>query len=129
MTKTKIFVYGTLRPGKTEPVLIPGEMFDLGWFPGVKLSKEEEDGPHFLAEEVFVDDETLYDLDRYEGYDVHNTSSSLYVRKPYQDGFIYEYNGDMSGRLPVPSGDWLDYTQKGEGSNAHYLTRRAVLRD
>jgi gamma-glutamylcyclotransferase (GGCT)/AIG2-like uncharacterized protein YtfP len=130
----KIFVYGTLRPGVSEPVMVPGQMFDLGWFPGVVGVPDEPVGPMFFAENevehffmaeiIEVDDETLARLDSYEGYNPNHPASSLYVRKAYQDGFIYQYNGNVSGKLPVPTGDWLEYTQMTEGCNASHFARR-----
>jgi gamma-glutamylcyclotransferase (GGCT)/AIG2-like uncharacterized protein YtfP len=119
----KVFVYGTLRPGASEPVLVPGQMFDLGWFPGV-VNIETAVGAFFKAEIIEVDDDTLARLDSYEGYNPNHPASSLYVRKEYQDGFIYQYNGNVSGKLPVPTGDWLEYTQMTEGYNASHFARR-----
>ena len=121
--KHKIFVYGTLRPGVSEPVMVPGQMFDLGWFPGV-VNIETAVGTFFKAEIIEVDDEMLDRLDSYEGYNPRNPEHSLYVRKEYQDGFIYQYNGSVEGKMPVPTGDWLDYTQMKEGYNASHFARR-----
>lgn len=118
----KIFVYGTLRPGTGETVEIPGRMFDLGWFPGAVLIGVEPEH-RILAEVIEVDDAGLARLDSYEGYNRHNPSSSLYVRKEYEDGFIYQYNGNVEGRFPVLSGDWLNYTQQKEGCNAGIHSR------
>lgn len=128
----KIFVYGTLRPGTSEPVMVPGQMFDLGWYPGVVdifdpdwIETEFVSArPMFKAEIIEVDDETLARLDDYEGYNPRNPEQSLYRRVAYQDGFIYQYNGSVYGRLPVPTGDWLDYTQMKEGCNASHFARR-----
>ena len=128
----KIFVYGTLRPGKGETVQIPGRMFDLGWFPGVvdifdphwKDAQFVSLRPMFTAEVIEVDDETLARLDRYEGYDPRHPETSLYVRKEYKDGFIYQFNGNVDGATPVLSGDWLDYTKQKEGCNAGIHSRR-----
>ena len=129
--KHKIFVYGSLRPGKSETVTVPGQMFALGWFPGaVNINENEvDDQPHFVAEVIEVDDEMLARLDQYEGYDPRHPEHSLYVRKKYKDGFIYQYNGNVNGRLPVPTNlagacDWLEYTQMKEGCNASVHSRR-----
>lgn len=119
----KIFVYGTLRPGVSEPVMVPGQMFDLGWFPGA-VGIETDDQHFFMAEIIEVDDETLARLDDYEGYNPRDPERSLYRRLSYQDGFIYQYNGNVDGRPPVPTGDWLDYTQMKEGCNASHFARR-----
>jgi gamma-glutamylcyclotransferase (GGCT)/AIG2-like uncharacterized protein YtfP len=119
----KVFVYGTLRPGLTEPVMVPGQMFDLGWFPGV-VGVEVDDQHFFKAEIVEVDDDGLKRLDQLEGYRASDPDGSFYRRIRYQDGFIYQYNGDVSSKFPVPTGDWLEYTQKERGSNADILTWR-----
>ena len=109
----KIYVYGTLRPGKVSNVSKGrGFLFDLGSFPGVKLDPE---GPEFTVESIEVDDKTLERLDRYEGYRASNPESSLYIRKPFLDGEIYEYNGVSSG-ANVESGDWLIHTGRNQGS-------------
>lgn len=121
--KHKIFVYGTLRPGISEPVMVPGQMFDLGWFPGA-VNIETAVDTFFMAEIIEVDDETLARLDDYEGYNPRNPEHSLYRRLSYQDGFIYQYNGSVDGKMPVPTGDWLDYTQMKEGCNAAHFARR-----
>lgn len=124
----KIFVYGTLRPGVSEPVMVPGQMFDLGWFPGA-VNIETAVDTYFMAETIEVDDAGLARLDSYEGYNPDHPASSLYVRKAYQDGFIYQYNGNVEGKMPVPTdpqgcSDWLDYTQMKEGCNASHFARR-----
>lgn len=119
--KTKLFVYGTLRPGSADIVQIPGKMFALGWFPGVKLDEESSDT--FTAEVVEIDNTALTNIDRYEGYYPEDEEMSLFVRKPYQDGFIYEFNGKVDNKPQVMSGDWLEYTGKGEGANASLSSR------
>lgn len=121
--KHKIYCYGTLRPGTGETVQIPGRMFDLGWFPGAVLIGVEPEH-HILAEVIEVDDAGLARLDRYEGYDPRHPEHSLYVRKEYEDGFIYQFNGNVDGKLPVLTGDWLDYIGQKEGCNASHFARR-----
>lgn len=105
----KIFTYGTLMPNDgRERVKINGLMYDLGWFPGVKLT-DYEGGLNFLAEVIEVNDERLKELDRYEGYEEDNPKYSLYIRRHYLDGWIYEYNGSCYGRPLIQSGDWQAY--------------------
>lgn len=110
-----IYTYGTLRPGNTEKVLIPGELYDLGWFPGVKLG-----GRSLVAcERVVVDD--IEAVDRYEGYNPAYPDESLYIRRPYLDGFIYEFNGPVNPIKLIQSGDWLAYRREARGKNAGYF--------
>lgn len=108
----RIYVYGTLRPGAVAKTIKGnGTMLNLGGFPGILL---DENGPEFTCEPVDVDDETLADLDRYEGYregDAH----SLYVRVPFKDGMIYEFNRSGADVETIPSGDWLIHTGSEKG--------------
>lgn len=117
MSKHKIFVYGTLRPGKGEKVMIPGQIYDFGWFPGLILN---EGGPDSFvtAEVIEADDEKLAQLDRYEGYYEEDPQRSLYVRQKLWDGWVYVYNKSVDKSSLVVSGDWLEYTKKEEGASA-----------
>ncbi len=107
--KHVVYVYGTLRPGSSPTVDIPGIMYDLGSYPGVCL-KSPTIGKFFKAERIEVDDKGLRELDQYEGYRPDNKRNSLYLRVPYMDGEIYVYNFDFDGRPEVECGDWLKYT-------------------
>lgn len=113
----KVFVYGTLRPGMTgEKVKIPGELYDLGWYPGARLSAESSS--FIICEEIKVDDAGLARLDRYEGYYPDSPEMSLYLRTPYKDGYIYTYNGSFSNKELIESGDWLEHKNQSAGSNS-----------
>lgn len=109
-----LYVYGTLRRGGPT-VKIPGQLFNLGWFPGLKTYGPGE----VVAERIEVDDLTA--IDRYEGYCEEDRDGSLYVRKPYLDGYLYEYNRDVNPVYKIESGDWLDFTQEKEGKNARHF--------
>jgi hypothetical protein len=140
-----LYAYGTLRPGKTEPIKINGTMHDLGWFPGVILGVGDyhaparlrpgmyagpqgdrthdqwvEDAvkaypphPTFLAERIEI--QTPDQFDRYEGYDPNDPDGSLYIRRPYEDGWIYEFNRHPPPDKVVQSGDWLAYKRERDG--------------
>ena len=110
----KVYVYGTLRRGNSPTVDVPGEIRDLGWFPGAVV-KAPDFGETFKAEIIEVDDTELKRLDRYEGYVVTDPAHSLYVRVPYLDGWIYVYNKDMSNKPKIEGGDWLEYTKSERG--------------
>lgn len=105
MKMHKVFVYGTLRtPDPKELVKVPGRLYDLGWFPGALV--DETSKHSFVAEVRLVSDEQLEDFDHYEGYYPNAPKTSLYIRKPYGDGYIYQYNRDVSRAKLVESGDW-----------------------
>jgi gamma-glutamylcyclotransferase (GGCT)/AIG2-like uncharacterized protein YtfP len=117
----KIYVYGTLRPGLGQTVTVPGQLFDLGAFPGAVNIGDSEDS--FQAEVIEVDDQQLRSLDSYEGFYADSPSSSLFIRKPYKDGFIYEYNRlSIAGRPQIT--DWLSYKQQERGSYGRLSARR-----
>jgi len=103
-----LYVYGTLMTGKGERVKVPGLLYDLGWFPGAKISTPEC-GREFVAEIREVTDVELKSIDRYEGYYEDAPDASLYIRKPYLDGWIYEYNRTPSPDRLIESGDWLQH--------------------
>lgn len=129
-SKHILYCYGTIRPGTGPTVLIPGVMYDLGWFPGVKVNWDAvellksgfglpAEAPKFVAERIEVDDERLKQLDSYEGYYPDDPNGSLYIRKPYLDGHIYEYNQQLSeSHQVVTSGDWLKHTNSSRGRAA-----------
>lgn len=118
-----VLVYGTLRPGNKRKVEVPGAMYDLGSFPGIRLDRPDHT---FVAELVTVDDETLTRLDSYEGYYPDSPEHSLYLRKRYVntekdiDAWVYEYNSDVRDRL-VDHGCWLTHVGKERGGAAYLL--------
>lgn len=109
----KVYVYGTLMPPLSDDTVIyniPGQIYDLGWFPGAKLSiGDHNSGPYFKAQALEVTPGRLRELDQYEGYDEKNPRGSLYLREKYLDGYIYVYNSSMDDRDLVPDGDWRSY--------------------
>lgn len=109
-----LYVYGTLRPGASEAVEIKGTMYDLGPFPGIVLGGNNT----FIAERIEIETETAYD--QYEGYYEDDPERSLYIRVPYQDGFIYEFNRHVDPKKVVDSGDWLKHKNIRRG---HYAGR------
>lgn len=125
-TKT-IYVYGTLRPGQVANVVKGrGTMVNLGGFPGVVL---DENGPEFTAERIEVDEDTLERLDQYEGYRPSDPVHSLYVRKPFMDGEIYEFNRSGDNAEVVTSGDWLQFTGEPRGWAASKVGMQADMQE
>jgi gamma-glutamylcyclotransferase (GGCT)/AIG2-like uncharacterized protein YtfP len=112
-----LYCYGTLRPGKYDPVHIPGKLYDLGWYPGIKLG--------FGPETVICEPIPLTDVaqfDGYEGYDPLDPDRSLYIRQPLLvpygiDGWIYEYNRPVMEMNVIEGGDWLEHTKTKRGSH------------
>lgn len=109
MAKDIVYVYGTLRPGLKETRTIKGTMFDLGAFPGVKL-----DGDGVVVVEK-ITTEKLKAFDLYEGFDERHPDTSLYLRVPFEDGWIYVINGPVRGAPVVENGDWLLHKNLKEG--------------
>jgi len=79
-------------------------------FPGIV-----EDGETSIKMEVYrVSDEQIKKrLDYLEGYygpkDKMNLYNKIEIDTPYGKAFTYTYNGEVSKRLKVESGDWVDY--------------------
>jgi gamma-glutamylcyclotransferase (GGCT)/AIG2-like uncharacterized protein YtfP len=87
---------------------IPGDLLDLGEFPGVVPS----DG-QVLGELYEVLDASAFDeLDAFEGYIRGREDESEYVRRRVQliepdvEAWTYLYNRPAVGQKRVPSGDW-----------------------
>lgn len=109
----RLLVYGTLMPNDGSPVIaVKGRMFDLGHYPGV-VDIGTADST-VLCQVIEVSDSRLNDLDRYEGFCASDPSNSLYIRIRHGDAYIYQYNGDVTDRPQIASGDWLSLNkQKG----------------
>ena len=115
-TGDKIFVYGTLRPdARNGKMMTTGakhvgtdsitgaQLYNLGWFPGVKLDKTDS----MVHGDVFeiVDGKLPPRLDSYEGY------PSLYSRSQVKTdngelAWVYTYNGSVSQDQLIESGEW-----------------------
>ncbi len=130
-----LFVYGSLRSGFQSAAYeyisryfnffgkakVKGKLFDLGDFPAAMPTQEE----FFISGELYIIKNekefswAIGQLDDYEGVVVEKTEQPLY-RREIADTFIndaivpawvYWYNGDISGRPQVMSGDILEYLQ------------------
>jgi gamma-glutamylcyclotransferase (GGCT)/AIG2-like uncharacterized protein YtfP len=91
------------------PCLCPGELYDLGPYPGLRP------GPAHVVAELFalLDDSVISVLDEFEGFDPKAPQSSLYVRQRVEliepaatEAWIYVYNHVPEAHERVPSGDW-----------------------
>ncbi len=114
--KIYVFVYGTLKRGFSlhkylaeakflgEAKLSGYEMYDLGWYPGIKSGKGE-----IYGEVYEVEPGTLAVLDEIEDEGEEYERCLLPVQlKDGQiiDAFVYIYRGDVSGCPVVKSGCW-----------------------
>ena len=125
MKKTLVSVYGSLRfkmhnhnhylkdaklmgTYTTEPIY---NLHSLGSFPALKLN-----GNHSIVMEVYeVDEETLKNLNRLEGY-YPGEKSTFYdrieINTPWGRAFTYIYVNELSKDSIVESGDWVAYKNK-----------------
>ena len=122
MKKYLVAVYGSLRSGmgnhqyylsdseykgtfSTEPEYT---LHSLQWYPGLKLN-----GNTSVVMEVYeVDEETLKNLNRLEGY-YPGEKSTFYdrieINTPWGKAFTYIYVNELSKKSIVESGDWVMY--------------------
>lgn len=118
----KLFVYGTLLTGERNwswalnpqvgisDYLHGAVLYNLGAFPGIKLSDNEDD---IVIGEVFeITEEQLKRIDRLEGYFPKNPQS-LYTRvslvlESDTPAYTYVYNGTIEPFKRIESGNWRD---------------------
>ena len=128
-----LFVYGSLRSGFRSPIYeyisryfkfigdarVKGKLFDLGSYPGGVPTNEES---YIIGELYRILDEAEFSwaiaqLDDYEGVNVESDEIQLY-RRELSDAlinneiipaWIYWYNGEVSGRPVITSGDLMEY--------------------
>ena len=125
MKKYLVSCYGSLRRGMgnhqyhlsdseykgtftTEPEYT---LHSLQWYPGLKLN-----GNTSVVMEVYeVDEETLKNLNRLEGY-CPGEKSTFYDRieidTPWGKAFTYIYVNELSKDSIVESGDWVEFKNK-----------------
>lgn len=119
-----IAVYGTLMRGNAGqrlagiqgqltyvgPCTLPGVLYDLGDYPGMIA------GEGAVKAEIYslCEPGVLAKLDRYEGC-FEADPNALFVRRRVRldavgaDCWVYFYNRDVTGHLPIPTGDWIGY--------------------
>ncbi len=132
----KLFVYGSLRSGFRNPVyeyltkyfhllgeaVVKGKLYDLGEYPAAASTDEEK----FISGELYSINNPLEfswaigQLDDYEGLNTEEGETPLYKREEviaYQKGepqaaWIYWFNGAMTDKPEIESGDLLQYLQQ-----------------
>jgi len=129
----KLFVYGSLRSGFKSPVYeyisrffkfvgdakVKGKLYDLGEYPAALPTDEDV---YIIGELYEVKNAQEFSwaigqLDDYEGMNVEIGETPLYFRKVAPvyfddqtvDAWVYWYNGDVTGKPVIESGDVLAY--------------------
>ncbi len=118
-----IFVYGTLRSGASnhhrlgggefvQQVELPGELFAIDWYPGMV---HDVHSPGRVIGEIYrVSENTLRELDKYEGREYNRISVKIDTLEGMLDVFIWEYSDVHEHFTTIEHGDWLLYlAQKG----------------
>lgn len=131
-----LFVYGSLRSGFRSPAYeyisryftfsgeakVRGKLFDMGSYPAGIATNES----NFITGELYEANSphefswAIGQLDDYEGVSVEPDEVQLYRREltevftkgSVSHAWIYWYNGDVSGRPFVSSGDMMEYLNK-----------------
>ncbi|HEV7783196.1 MAG TPA: gamma-glutamylcyclotransferase family protein [Chitinophagaceae bacterium] len=132
----QLFVYGSLRSGFHSPVYeyisrffkfigeakVRGNLFDMGSYPAGIATNDH----HFIIGELYQAKNehefswAIGQLDDYEGVSVEADEVQLYRREITEvhlngqvtHAWIYWYNGDVSGRPLIASGDLMEYMQQ-----------------
>ncbi len=128
-----LFVYGSLRSGFHSPVYeyisrffkfigegkVRGNLFDMGSYPAGIATNDH----HFITGELYQAKNehefswAIGQLDDYEGVSVEADEVQLYrreiaevhINRQVTHAWIYWYNGDVSGRPLIASGDLMQY--------------------
>jgi gamma-glutamylcyclotransferase (GGCT)/AIG2-like uncharacterized protein YtfP len=127
----QLFVYGTLRRDIGNSMFhllarharlvgygrIRGRLWDLGDYPGVVLSTDDD---RWVRGEVYAIDnenDVLARLDEYEGCGPQDPRPHEFERVMCEvrlddgkttDAWVYEYKGGLEGKQEIASGDYLE---------------------
>jgi gamma-glutamylcyclotransferase (GGCT)/AIG2-like uncharacterized protein YtfP len=132
----QLFVYGSLRKGFKSPMYdyiskfftyvgeakVRGKVFDMGSYAAGIPSRENS----FIVGELYAMNReadfswVIGQLDDYEGVNVEPDEMQLYRRditevffnNSVTHAWIYWYNGDVSGKPLIASGDLIQYLQE-----------------
>lgn len=134
-----LFVYGSLRRGFQHPVFdyiknhftfvsyatAKGKMYDLGTYPAAIPSTQggEIVGELFIANSEDDFNWAISQLDDYEGLNPEAGEQSIYKREltvvtnasVETNAWIYWFNGDVTEKPVIESGDVLDYFKNKNG--------------
>ncbi|TDL99740.1 MAG: hypothetical protein C4K58_00340 [Flavobacteriaceae bacterium] len=147
-----LFVYGTLlqkSENKWSKLLqenskpigkghFHGELFDLGQYPGAKISL---DSTQKVYGEIFEinSPEILLELDHYEGDQYTRDEVKIYTEDQIITAFVYLLKGQMDSFPKIQSGNYIDFlkrqnpksilSQYGENKKRHHSLELIVLAD
>lgn len=131
-----VFVYGSLRSGFHSPAYqyisnyfnlfgeakVKGKLFDTGEYPAAIPVQEDSfiNGELYLIKNENEFSWAIAQLDDYEGVIVEKDEQPLYRREIVDvyindaivPAWIYWYNGDLTGKPVIGSGDILDYLRR-----------------
>ena len=132
----QLFVYGSLRSGFKSPVYeyisrffkfigeakVRGKLFDMGSYPAAIANNDSNFiiGELYQAKNEHEFSWAIGQLDDYEGVTVEPDEVQLYRREITEvlingqltHAWIYWYNGDVSGKPVIASGDLMEYMQQ-----------------
>jgi gamma-glutamylaminecyclotransferase len=120
MSKTILFLYGTLKRDMPQNLMLRGQefvreaatiaryrLYDLGPYPGLVL--HEGDGTEVQGELWAVDEKTLAKLDEYEGAPELFSRQDVVIQHCFEPVQAYFYNGTVASgtlwgdRWPLPA--------------------------
>ena len=129
----RLFLYGSLLTGTPDrrlnklvrhllrhasPATIQARLYNLGHYPGVIPSAARADRVYGRVI-TLANPRLLRQLDRYEDYFADEPAKSEFIRvlmpaqllpsRKYSDCWVYIYNGDVSGKQRILSGDYVRY--------------------
>jgi len=93
------------------PALIPGQLFDLGDFPGLIPGDGSVRGELF----AILDPAAIPRLDEYEAYSPDSLATSMFVRQrvklmePEVEAWVYYFNGPVQNGRPIVGMTWPEY--------------------
>jgi gamma-glutamylcyclotransferase (GGCT)/AIG2-like uncharacterized protein YtfP len=129
----QVFVYGSLRSGFHHPAYeyisryfillsdgkVKGSLYDMGEYPAATASENDQ---YIIGELYCINSPEQFEwaiaqLDDYEGLNVEQGDAPLYRReqtivyttKGETAAWVYWFNGDVSGKPHIESGDVLEY--------------------
>ena len=128
-----LFLYGSLLTGTPDrrlnkqirrllrhasPAMIQARLYNLGRYPGVIPSASRTDRVYGRMI-TLANPRLLRQLDRYEDYFADEPAKSEFIRvrmaaqllptQKWSDCWVYIYNGDVSGKQRILSGDYVRY--------------------